>query len=86
MAAGAGVAAVETEERKPIQGYFELQPAGIGEQLHERSEGEKAQRAQSWLPVWAGRWTVVPATGIGNVPVGLTSANSRLGHLPRGQV
>lgn len=83
--AAAARTGVETEERGPMQGSLGLQPAGLGEQSDEASEGERAEDA-------------APASGLGrrahggasrrtgSVRVGLASTTSRLGHLPRGGV
>lgn len=43
-----------------MQGSLGLQPAGLGEQSDEASEGERAEDAAPASGL-AGRWTVVPA-------------------------
>lgn len=60
--AAAARTGVETEERGPMQGSLGLQPAGLGEQSDEASEGERAEDAAPASGLAGGR-TVVPATG-----------------------
>lgn len=86
MAARTRIVTVRTEESKPIQGYFEVQSEGLGDQLDEGSEGKEEMRMKALLLVWACRWTVVPPTEIRNTGVGLKSRNRRLIQFPRGRV
>lgn len=60
--AAAARTGAETEERGPMQGSLGLQPAGLGEQSDEASEGERAEDAAPASGLAGGR-TVVPAAG-----------------------
>lgn len=60
MTARTRVVAVEREERKPTEGYFEIQAEGWGDQVDEGSEGEEERRVKPSVLLWASRWTACP--------------------------